>query len=117
MAALKTSVWVAGVLALAALPAFAADQDAKAQADKEIAASFVAEAKGDTVAIYSNLKKPRRCEVDVSFSVAQGGQRVKGDLRCFEKDLEAGEHLLTCNIKDPQIIDPKIEGPIIGHCK
>ena len=119
MAALKTNVWVAGAFALLAFPAFAADPVVE-KADphrKDLVATFVAEAKGNTVAIYSNFKETHHCEVFVKFSVLQEGKRVTGDLRCFEKDFLAGKHLLACNITSPVVIEPKIEGPIDGECR
>ena len=117
MVILKTNVWAVGALAFAGFPALAADNTPPPPANKEIAGLFVAEAKGDTVSIYSNLKRDRRCDVFVYFSVAQDGKRVSGNLRCFEKDLRKGNHVLTCDIQAPAIIDPKIESPVDGFCK
>lgn len=114
---MKTNLWVVGVFALTAFSAFAAEPSAKKNPHKELVATFVAEAKGNTVSIYSNLKKTHHCEVVVKFSVLQEGKRVPGELRCFEKDFLAGKHLLACDIASPLVIEPNIEGPITGECR
>ncbi len=114
---MKINVWVIAALALAAFPVRALEEVKRAPLNKEIAASFVAEAKGNTIAIYSNLKKPRRCEVYAYFTVMQNGERVLGAHRCLEKDIPAGKHVLVCDFTRPQVVDPLIDGPVNGYCK
>ncbi len=72
---MKKNAWIAAALALAISPVMAADKNAKKEeaAKKEIAATFVGEAHGNTVAVYSNSKRARRCEVVVNYTVMQNG--------------------------------------------
>lgn len=115
---MKKNLWLVAGLALAVSSAFAADKAAnESAAQKEIAATFAAEASGNTVSIFSNSKKARRCDVFVNFSVVQNGQRVPGISRCVETDIPAGKHVLVCDFTREAVVDPKIEGAVGGFCK
>jgi hypothetical protein len=126
---LQTKLWLGVLLALTVSSAFAADVTVtppvevkktpqEIAADKEIAQTFKGEAKGSTVAIYSNSKKERFCELYVKFSSTLNGKREIGESRCFEKTIPAGRHVLVCEVTNPDLfIDPKIEGEVGGTCK
>ena len=117
MTALKREIWFLAGLILAGVPALAADNATTAKSDKEIATTFVAEVSRNTVAIFSNSEKERRCSVSANFSVMQNGTRVASSSNCFEKTIPAGKHVLVCDISNPAIVDAKIEGPVSGYCK
>jgi len=105
---LRMKIWViAGLLGTAST----------AQAADNIAKTFSAEAKDNSVTIYSTSKKARRCDVLVNFSVIQDGKRIAGLSHCSEKDIPAGKHVLVCDFTRPVVVEPKIEGPVQGKCR
>ncbi len=105
---LKTLFYLIAGLVTAAPAAFAAD---------DIAKTFSAEAKGNSVNIYSTSDKERFCTVSVKFSILQDGKRIDGRSGCQDATIPAGKHVFVCDFTRPIVIKPKIEGPVEGSCK
>ena len=75
-----------------------------------------AEVEGNTVVIYSSLKKAGGCKAAVMFSYRHGDERVKRKLECNFR-VPAQDHYRFCEFYDPQFVDLKIESAIVGGCE
>ena len=75
-----------------------------------------AEVEGDTVVIYSTMKKAGGCKAAVLFSYQKGGQRQTRRLECNFR-VPAQDHYRFCEHSNPEFIDLKIESATIGGCE
>jgi hypothetical protein len=75
-----------------------------------------AEVEGDTVVIYSSMKKAGGCKAAVMFSYRHGDEREKRKLECNFR-VPAQDHYRFCEHHDPQFVDLKIESAIVGGCE
>lgn len=75
------------------------------------AATFEAEAKGDTVAVYSTSKKKEFCQLKNTFSFVVEGKRFTTTQTC-NVNVVPGTHLEVCKVKNAEISQPKIEKPV-----
>ena len=99
----------AAYLFLFALPALAA-------AAVPPSAMLKAEVEGNSVVIYSSMKKAGGCKAAVMFSYRHGDAREKRKLECNFR-VPAQEHYRFCEHYDPQFVDLKIESAIVGGCE
>ena len=79
-------------------------------------AMLKAEVEGNTVVIYSSMKKAGGCKAAVLFSYREGDGRQTRKLECNFR-VPAGEHYRFCEHFDPEFIDLRIESPISGGCE
>ena len=75
-----------------------------------------AEVEGNTVVIYSSMKKAGGCKTSVLFSFQKGDQRQTRKLECNFR-VPARNHYRFCEHSNPEFIDLKIESAIIGGCE
>ena len=75
-----------------------------------------AEVEGDTVVIYSSMKKPGGCKAAVMFSYQSGDHRQTRKLECNFR-VPAQEHYRFCAHSNPEFIDIRIESPVTGGCE
>jgi hypothetical protein len=94
---------------LLALPSFVAAAAAPG-------ALLKAEVEGNTVVIYSSMKKAGGCKASVLFSYKKGDQRQTRKLECNFR-VPAQDHYRFCEHSNPEFIDLKIESATIGGCE
>jgi hypothetical protein len=94
---------------LFALPSIAAAAAASS-------AVLKAEVEGNTVVIYSSMKKAGGCKASVLFSYQKGDQRQKRKLECNFR-VPAQDHYRFCEHSNPEFIDLKLEGATVGGCE
>jgi hypothetical protein len=75
------------------------------------AATFVAEAKGDTVVVYSTSKAKEECQIKNTFSYLFKAERYTTTQTCNISVLP-GNHVEVCRVQDEVIVEPKIEKPV-----
>lgn len=75
-----------------------------------------AEVEGNTVVIYSTMKKPGGCKAAVLFSYAKSGERMTRKLECNFR-VPAQDHYRFCEQTNPDFVDLRIEGATIGGCE
>jgi len=75
-----------------------------------------AEVEGNTIVIYSSMKKPGGCKAAVLFSYQNGNKRQLRKLECNFR-VPAQDHYRFCAHSDPTFVDLRIEGPIVGGCE
>lgn len=75
-----------------------------------------AEVEGNTVVIYSTMKKAGGCKASVLFSYQKGDQRQMRRLECNFR-VPAQEHYRFCEHYNPEFIDLKIESATTGGCE
>jgi hypothetical protein len=75
-----------------------------------------AEGEGNTVVIYSSMKKAGGCKASVLFSYNRGDQREMRKLECNFR-VPAQDRYRFCEHSDPEFIDLKIESATIGGCE
>jgi len=75
-----------------------------------------AEVEGNTVVIYSSMKKAGGCKASVLFSYQKGDQRQTRRLECNFR-VPAQEHYRFCEQYNPEFIDLKLESATIGGCE
>jgi hypothetical protein len=75
-----------------------------------------AEVEGNTVVIYSSMKKAGGCKASVLFSYKKGDQREMRKLECNFR-VPAQDRYRFCEHSDPEFIDLKIESATIGGCE
>lgn len=75
-----------------------------------------AEVEGNTVVIYSSVKKPAGCKASVLFSYLKEGQRQKRKLECNFR-VPAQSHYRFCAQSNPEFVDLRIEGATVGGCE
>jgi len=75
-----------------------------------------AEVEGNTVVIYSSMKKAGGCKASVLFSYQKGDQRQTRKLECNFR-VPALDHYRFCEHSNPEFIDLKLEGATIGGCE
>ncbi len=75
-----------------------------------------AEVEGNTVVIYSSMKKAGGCKASVLFSYQTGDQRQTRKLECNFR-VPAQDHYRFCEHSNPEFIDLKIESAITGGCE
>jgi len=75
-----------------------------------------AEVEGNTVVIYSWMKKAGGCKASVLFSYQKGDRRETRRLECNFR-VPAQDRYRFCEQSNPEFIDIRIEGPIIGGCE
>ena len=75
-----------------------------------------AEVEGNTVVIYSSMKKAGGCKASVLFSYQKGDQRQTRRLECNFR-VPAQDHYRFCQQYNPEFIDLKLESAIIGGCE
>lgn len=78
--------------------------------------SFTAEAKGDSLMIYSTSKKPKVCSVRVIFSYQAGAGRREGTHSCLQRELPVGDHMAYCGVVSEYLVGAQIEGPVMATC-
>jgi hypothetical protein len=71
---------------------------------------------GNAIVIYSSMKKAGGCKAAVLFSYQKGNQRETRKLECNFR-VPAREHHRFCEQHNPEFIDIRIEGPIVGGCE
>ena len=79
-------------------------------------APLKAEVEGNTVVIYSSMKKAGGCKASVLFSYKKGDQRQMRKLECNFR-VPAQDRYRFCEHSDPEFIDLKIESATIGGCE
>ena len=94
---------------LFALPSFVASAAAPG-------APLKAEVEGNTVVIYSSMKKAGGCKASVLFSYKKGDQRETRKLECNFR-VPAQDRYRFCEHSNPEFIDLKIESATIGGCE
>jgi len=94
---------------LVALPAIAAAAGAPG-------AVLKAEVEGNTVVIYSSMKKAGGCKASVLFSYLKEGQRLTRKLECNFR-VPAQDHYRFCQHSDAEFVDLKLESAITGGCE
>lgn len=75
-----------------------------------------AEVEGNTVVIYSSMKKAGGCKASVLFSYKKGDQRQTRKLECNFR-VPAQDRYRFCEHSNPEFIDLKIESATIGGCE
>ena len=75
-----------------------------------------AEVEGNTVVIYSSMKKPAGCKASVLFSYRKGEQRQTRKLECNFR-VPAQDHYRFCEQSNREFVDLKIESAITGGCE
>jgi hypothetical protein len=75
-----------------------------------------AEVEGDTLVIYSSMKKPGGCKAALLFSYQKGGHRQMSKLECNFR-VPAEDHHRFCVHSNPEFVDLKIESSIAGGCE
>jgi hypothetical protein len=75
-----------------------------------------AEVEGNTVVIYSSMKKAGGCKAAVLFSYRKGDQRQTRRLECNFR-VPAQERHRFCEQSNPEFIDLRIESATIGGCE
>jgi hypothetical protein len=75
-----------------------------------------AEVEGNTVVIYSSMKKAGGCKASVLFSYRKGEQRQMRKLECNFR-VPAQDHYRFCEQSNPEFIDLKLESAITGGCE
>ncbi len=75
-----------------------------------------AEVEGNTIVIYSSMKKAGGCKAAVLFSYGNAQHRQTRKLECNFR-VPAQDHYRFCEQYNPEFIDIKIEGPITGGCE
>jgi len=71
---------------------------------------------GNTVVIYSSMKKAGGCKASVLFSYLKAGRRQTRKLECNFR-VPAQERYRFCQHSDPEFIDLKLESATIGGCE
>ena len=71
---------------------------------------------GNTVVIYSSMKRAGGCKASVLFSYLKAGQRQTRKLECNFR-VPAQDHYRFCQHSDPDFVDLKLEGATIGGCE
>ena len=94
---------------LCALPSIAAAAPAPG-------AVLKAEVEGNTVVIYSSMKKAGGCKASVLFSYQKGDQRQTRRLECNFR-VPAQDHYRFCEQYNPEFIDLKLESATTGGCE
>jgi hypothetical protein len=79
-------------------------------------AMLKAEVEGNTVVIYSWMKKAGGCKAAVLFSYQKGEQREMRKLECNFR-VPAQDHYRFCAQSNPEFVDLKIESAITGGCE
>jgi hypothetical protein len=72
--------------------------------------TFEAEAKGNTITVYSTANKADKCNVQTMFSYLQDGVRKTAGNYCNGCDIAVGKHVKLTEISDAIVIEPRIEG-------
>jgi hypothetical protein len=75
-----------------------------------------AEVEGNTVVIYSSMKKAGGCKASVLFSYRKGDQRQTRRLECNFR-VPAQDRYRFCEQYNPEFIDLKIESATTGGCE
>jgi hypothetical protein len=75
-----------------------------------------AEVEGNTVVIYSSMKRAGGCKASVLFSYLKAGQRQTRKLECNFR-VPAQDHYRFCQHSDPDFVDLRLEGATIGGCE
>jgi hypothetical protein len=91
---------------LLALPAIAAAPSSVLRAEVE----------GNTVVIYSSMKKAGGCKASVMFSYRTGDRRQVRKLECNFR-VPAQDHYRFCEHSNLEFVDLKLEGRAIGGCE
>jgi hypothetical protein len=87
-----------------------------ALAAKVPGAVLKAEVEGDTLVIYSSMKKAGGCKAALLFSYQKGGHRQMSKLECNFR-VPAEDHHRFCVHSNPEFVDLRIESPIAGGCE
>jgi hypothetical protein len=71
---------------------------------------------GNTVVIYSSMKKAGGCKASVLFSYRQGDRRQTRRLECNFR-VPAQDHYRFCEHSNPEFVDLKLESATTGGCE
>ena len=81
------------------------------------AATFTAEAEGNTITIYSSSDEKQICNLTVAFSFFYKGKRNMTKTFCQEIEIEPSNKAEACSVTHEDIVDPKIESPVTAECE
>jgi hypothetical protein len=104
MSALRLRAWLICALVVAPL------------ASAKSVGLLEAAAEGNSIVIYSSMKKPGGCKAAVLFSYRKGEGREMRKLECNFR-VPAQEHYRFCEQSNPLFVDLKIESPVSGGCE
>ena len=71
--------------------------------------TFEAEAKPNTIILYSSAKTPDTCDVQAMFSYMQNGERKSAGSYCNLCKITVGKRVKILELSDAIVIEPKIE--------